>query len=119
MKNCFFIHLKINSTERLPEEIQLQDPVTEVKENEKCQVAGWGPEKNDGSDPVDQLNVVDVTVISQKACKDQIPELGANAICTGGKQTLDNGGFCKVCFIDTFVSYSKRRYNIMHNLFNK
>ncbi|KAI4829178.1 hypothetical protein KUCAC02_023239 [Chaenocephalus aceratus] len=70
-------------------------PCKEVKENEKCQVAGWGPEKNDGSDPVDQLNVVDVTVISQKACKDQIPELGANAICTGGKQTLDNGGFCK------------------------
>nr|XP_033937689.1 granzyme K-like [Pseudochaenichthys georgianus] len=89
--------IKINSkkTERLPKEIQLQDPVTEVKENEKCQVAGWGPVKNDGSNPVDQLNVVDVTVISQKACKDQIPKLGANAICTGGKQTSDNGGFCK------------------------
>ncbi|KAF3834966.1 hypothetical protein F7725_027524 [Dissostichus mawsoni] len=79
----------------LPEEIQLQDPKTDVKENEKCQLAGWGPVENNGSDHVDQLRVVDVTVISPKACKDQIPGLRANAICTGGKQTTDNGGFCE------------------------
>ncbi|KAK1896561.1 Trypsin-3 [Dissostichus eleginoides] len=85
--------IKINSRnpEDLPEKIQLQDPETDVTENEKCQVAGWGPVENDGSVRVDQLRVVDVTVISQKACKDQIPGLRANAICTGGKQ----GGFCK------------------------
>ncbi|KAK1897502.1 Granzyme K [Dissostichus eleginoides] len=85
--------IKINSRNPgdLPKEIQLQDPETDVTENEKCQVAGWGPVENDGSVRVDQLRVVDVTVISQKACKDQIPGLRANAICTGGKQ----GGFCK------------------------
>ncbi|KAK1897595.1 Serine protease 57 [Dissostichus eleginoides] len=60
--------IKINQTkpDDLPEEIQLQDPETDVKENE-----------------------------NPKACKDQIPGLRANAICTGGKQTTDNGGFCK------------------------
>ncbi|KAK1894605.1 Trypsin [Dissostichus eleginoides] len=42
-----------------------------------------------------ELRVVDVTVISPKACKVQIPELAANAICTGGKLTTDKGGFCK------------------------
>ncbi|XP_034072125.1 granzyme K-like [Gymnodraco acuticeps] len=89
--DIMLIEINPGKPEKLPEEIQLQDPETDVKENEKCQVAGWGPEKNDGSDSVDQLNVVDVTVISPKACKDQIPELLANAICTGGKQ----GGFCK------------------------
>ncbi|XP_034003724.1 granzyme K-like [Trematomus bernacchii] len=79
----------------LPKEIQLQDPETDVKENEKCQFAGWGPVKNNGSDHDDQLNVVNVTVISQEACKVQIPGLRANAICTGGKQTTDEGRFCK------------------------
>ncbi|XP_010794627.1 granzyme K-like [Notothenia coriiceps] len=85
--------IKINSQkpEKLPKEIQLQDPETDVKENEKCQVAGWGPVDNNDNRSVDQLRVVDVTVISPKACNDQIPGLRANAICTGGKQ----GGFCK------------------------
>ncbi|XP_034003728.1 granzyme K-like isoform X2 [Trematomus bernacchii] len=93
--DIMLIEIYRTKSEDLPKEIQLQDPETDVKENEKCQLAGWGPVENDGSDYVDQLNVVNVTVISPKACKDQLPGLRANAICTGGKQTTDNGGFCK------------------------
>ncbi|KAF3834965.1 hypothetical protein F7725_027523 [Dissostichus mawsoni] len=90
--DIMLIEINSRNPEKLPEKIQLQDPETE---NEKCHFAGWGPVENDGSVRVDQLHVVDVTVISQKACKDQIPGLRANAICTGGNQTTDNGGFCK------------------------
>ncbi|XP_034003721.1 granzyme K-like [Trematomus bernacchii] len=93
--DIMLIEINSGKPEKLPKEIKLQDPETDVKENEKCQVAGWGPVKNDGSDHDDQLHVVDVTVISPKACKVQIPGLRANAICTGGKQTTDKGGFCK------------------------
>ncbi|XP_034003790.1 uncharacterized protein LOC117496177 [Trematomus bernacchii] len=93
--DIMLIEIYRTKPEDLPKEIQLQDPETDVKENEKCQFAGWGPVENDGSDYDDQLNVVNVTVISPKACKDQLPGLRANAICTGGKQTTDNGGFCK------------------------
>ncbi|KAL3047600.1 hypothetical protein OYC64_021735 [Pagothenia borchgrevinki] len=93
--DIMLIEINSRKPEKLPKEIQLQDPETDVKENEKCQVAGWGPVENDGSDYDDQLNVVDVTVISPEACKVQIPGLRANAICTGGKQTTDKGGFCK------------------------
>ncbi|XP_034003725.1 complement factor D-like [Trematomus bernacchii] len=91
--DIMLIEINSKKPEKLPKEIQLQDPETDVKE--KCQVAGWGPVKNDDNDPVDKLHVVDVTVISPEACKDQIPGLRANAICAGGKQTTDEGGFCK------------------------
>ncbi|XP_034003716.1 plasminogen-like [Trematomus bernacchii] len=93
--DIMLIEIYRTKPEDLPEEIQLQDPETDVKENEKCQLAGWGPVENDGSDYDDKLHVVNVTVISPKACKVQIPGLRANAICTGGKQTTDEGGFCK------------------------
>ncbi|KAF3834964.1 hypothetical protein F7725_027522 [Dissostichus mawsoni] len=84
----------LKNPEDLPEKIQLQDPETEV--TEKCQSSWMGSRGERWICACRSAPVVDVTVISQKACKVQIPRLRANAICTGGKQTTDNGGFCKM-----------------------
>ncbi|XP_034064402.1 trypsin-1-like isoform X2 [Gymnodraco acuticeps] len=91
--DIMLIEINSKKPEDLPEKNQLQDPDKDLKE--KCQVAGWAPVDNNDIDHVDQLHVVDVTVISPKACKVQIPGLRANAICTGGEPTTDKGGFCK------------------------
>ncbi|XP_034094637.1 complement factor D-like isoform X1 [Gymnodraco acuticeps] len=92
--DIMLIEINSKKPEDLPEKNQLQDPDKDLKE--KCQVAGWAPVDNNDIDHVDQLHVVDVTVISPKACKVQIPGLRANAICTGGEPTTDKGGFCKI-----------------------
>uniref|UniRef100_A0A3P9BBV2 trypsin n=1 Tax=Maylandia zebra TaxID=106582 RepID=A0A3P9BBV2_9CICH len=58
-----------------PEEIHLQ-------ENQVCQVAGWGKTKTDANKPVDELMVVDVSVIEKQVC---------------GYGT--DKGFCQVCVL--------------------
>uniref|UniRef100_A0A3B4EYZ1 Granzyme B(G,H)-like n=1 Tax=Pundamilia nyererei TaxID=303518 RepID=A0A3B4EYZ1_9CICH len=52
-----------------------------LKENQVCQVAGWGKTKTDGK-LVDELMVVNVSVITSKNC---------------GYETTK--GFCQVCFL--------------------
>ncbi|XP_039896159.1 granzyme B(G,H)-like isoform X3 [Simochromis diagramma] len=63
-----------------------------LKENQVCQVAGWGKTKTEGK-LVDELMVVNVSVITSKNCEDQWPGLPSNVICAGGYETTK--GFCQ------------------------
>uniref|UniRef100_A0A3P9BCC1 trypsin n=1 Tax=Maylandia zebra TaxID=106582 RepID=A0A3P9BCC1_9CICH len=76
--------------------IQIPHAEINLKENQVCQVAGWGTTKTHGK-PVDELMVVDVSVIDKQVCKEQWPDLPANVTCAGGYKT--NKGFCQVCFL--------------------
>ncbi|XP_030582999.1 duodenase-1-like isoform X2 [Archocentrus centrarchus] len=72
--------------------IQLPCAEINLKENEICQVAGWGKTRT-GGETVDQLREVDVSVINPQVCREQWPGLPANVICAGGYGT--NKGFCQ------------------------
>uniref|UniRef100_A0A3P8NCP1 Peptidase S1 domain-containing protein n=1 Tax=Astatotilapia calliptera TaxID=8154 RepID=A0A3P8NCP1_ASTCA len=72
--------------------VQLPSAEIHLKENQVCQVAGWGKTKRDG-EPVDELRVVGVSVIDKQVCKKQWPGLPANVICAGGYKTTK--GFCQ------------------------
>ncbi|XP_065326845.1 duodenase-1-like [Pelmatolapia mariae] len=63
-----------------------------LNENEKCQVAGWGKIDTRGN-AVDDLRVVDVSVISPQVCWREWGGLPANVICAGGYNTPK--GFCQ------------------------
>ncbi|XP_013130916.1 granzyme B-like [Oreochromis niloticus] len=63
-----------------------------LKENEKCQVAGWGKINTNGS-VVDDLRVVDVSVISPQVCREEWGGLPSKIICAGGYKTPK--GFCQ------------------------
>ncbi|XP_004552752.3 granzyme B(G,H) [Maylandia zebra] len=86
---------------KLPEKVKLghgveiiQIPNVEInlKENQVCQVAGWGTTKTHGK-PADELRVVNVSVINPRVCEEQWPGLPANVICAGGYETTK--GFCQ------------------------
>ncbi|XP_028259714.1 mast cell protease 1A-like [Parambassis ranga] len=72
--------------------IQLPHSEITIKENEICQVAGWGMTSTN-SRPVDELRVVDVSVISREVCAEMWPGLPENVICAGGYKTTK--GFCQ------------------------
>ncbi|XP_005950120.1 granzyme B [Haplochromis burtoni] len=69
-----------------------------LKENDKCQVAGWGKINTYGS-VVDNLRVVNVSVVSPQVCQNawaqKVPgyNLPPNIICAGGYNTTK--GFCQ------------------------
>ncbi|XP_018522840.1 mast cell protease 2 [Lates calcarifer] len=63
-----------------------------IKDNEQCRVAGWGYTRTNGN-VVDDLRVVDVSIINPQVCKREWPRLPANVICAGGYGT--NKGFCQ------------------------
>ncbi|KAK9519126.1 hypothetical protein VZT92_021873 [Zoarces viviparus] len=70
-------------------------PTSEMTKQDACQVAGWGAIKTDGR-AVDDLRVVDVSIINLEDCKKQWSHLGnlpANVICAGGDKT--GKGFCQ------------------------
>ncbi|XP_074493093.1 granzyme-like protein 1 [Sebastes fasciatus] len=67
--------------------ILIPTPDLNITENEKCHVAGWGFTETSGKS-VDDLRVVDVSVINPKLCRDQLRGLPADVICTGK-------GFCQ------------------------
>ncbi|CAI5639838.1 unnamed protein product [Oreochromis niloticus] len=75
--------------------IQLPRAKINLKENEVCQVAGWGITENGA--PTNILRVVDVPVINKKVCKKQYSviniRLPINVICAGGYPT--HKGFCQ------------------------
>uniref|UniRef100_A0A3P9BA72 Peptidase S1 domain-containing protein n=1 Tax=Maylandia zebra TaxID=106582 RepID=A0A3P9BA72_9CICH len=72
--------------------IQIPHAEINLKENQVCQVAGWGKTETHGK-PVDELMVVNVSVITSKNCEEQWPGLPANVICAGGYNTTK--GFCQ------------------------
>ncbi|XP_039468817.1 granzyme B-like [Oreochromis aureus] len=63
-----------------------------LNENEKCQVAGWGKTNTYGRS-VDDLRVVDVSVISPQVCRERWGHLPPKIICAGGYKTPK--GFCQ------------------------
>ncbi|XP_026200686.1 duodenase-1-like [Anabas testudineus] len=72
--------------------IQLPESGTNIQENQQCLVAGWGMTKSRGH-IVDDLRMVDVSVINLDVCKYHWSGLPANVICAGGYGT--NKGFCQ------------------------
>ncbi|XP_063333496.1 granzyme B(G,H)-like [Pelmatolapia mariae] len=87
--------LQLSEKVRLGHRVQtVQLPPAEInlQENQVCQVAGWGKTKPDG-ESVDELRVVDVSVVKPKVCDKQWPGLPANVTCAGGYKTTK--GFCQ------------------------
>ncbi|XP_044055040.1 mast cell protease 8-like [Siniperca chuatsi] len=85
--------LKLSKEVQLDRRIQLiQLPSFEmnIKDNEKCSVAGWGLTRNGSTN---ELRVVDVSVINPQVCEEQWPGLPGNVICAGGYKTTK--GFCQ------------------------
>ncbi|XP_074491793.1 granzyme B(G,H)-like [Sebastes fasciatus] len=76
--------------------IELPETEIELKDNEKCHVAGWGLTST-GGDVVDVLQVVYVSVVNPEDCKKQWRHeeinLPDNVICAGGYGT--DKGFCQ------------------------
>ncbi|XP_031599424.2 granzyme B(G,H)-like [Oreochromis aureus] len=75
------------------ETIEIPPAEINLKENQVCQVAGWGITKTDDNKLADELMVVDVSVIDKQVCKKQWRGLPANVICAGGYETTK--GFCQ------------------------
>ncbi|XP_030288803.1 granzyme B(G,H)-like [Sparus aurata] len=73
--------------------IRLPPPDMNLQPNQLCHVAGWGETETDGR--VDDLRVVNVSVVDQKVCRRQWSNeyVPANVICAGGYKTLK--GFCR------------------------
>ncbi|KAK9519125.1 hypothetical protein VZT92_021872 [Zoarces viviparus] len=67
-------------------------PTTGMNNQDACQVAGWGAIKTDGR-AVDDLRVVDVSIINLDDCTKEWGRLPANVICAGGYGT--DKGFCR------------------------
>ncbi|XP_063323756.1 granzyme-like protein 1 [Pelmatolapia mariae] len=87
--------LKLSEKVKLGHRVKTsQIPHAEInlKENEVCQVAGWGKTKADG-ESVDELMVTSVSVIDKQVCKELWHGLPANVICAGGYKTTK--GFCQ------------------------
>ncbi|XP_026200680.1 duodenase-1-like [Anabas testudineus] len=72
--------------------IRLPESGMNIKENQRCYVAGWGKTSTQGLG-VNELRMVDVSVINLDICKAQWYDLPANVICAGGYGT--NKGFCQ------------------------
>ena len=80
--------------------IRLPPPDMNLLPNQMCHVAGWGVTEHSDERTVDDLRVVDVSVVDQKVCTRQWDEIPANVICAGGYKTRK--GFCKVRFLSVF-----------------
>ncbi|KAM7410185.1 hypothetical protein PAMA_001569 [Pampus argenteus] len=83
--------LKLSRKARKVKPIQLPKHVMEMKDEEKCRVAGWG--LITGGQPVDVLQKVDVPIINLNVCKTVWMQLPDNVICAGGYDT--DKGFCQ------------------------
>uniref|UniRef100_A0A3Q3EVX6 Duodenase-1-like n=1 Tax=Kryptolebias marmoratus TaxID=37003 RepID=A0A3Q3EVX6_KRYMA len=98
-RTTFFIlcHVCLQLSEKVPlnniiKTIPLPKPWIYLKDNQICSVAGWGKTLN--SHDVDDLQVVNVSIINPKVCQQQWNnELPPNVICAGGYNT--NKGFCQ------------------------
>lgn len=63
-----------------------------LRENVKCSVAGWG--WTSFSSAVNDLRVVNVSIINPQICKKEWGYLPSKVICAGGYNTYE--GFCQV-----------------------
>ncbi|KAG8003588.1 Duodenase-1 [Nibea albiflora] len=91
--------LKLSEKVQLDNRVQtIQLPTSEmsIRDNVKCQVAGWGKTRSNGT-TVDKLQVVDVSTINKHVCKQKWGGLPDHVICAGGYNT--NKGFCQACFL--------------------
>ncbi|XP_068582116.1 duodenase-1-like [Cebidichthys violaceus] len=88
--------LKLSTKVSLNRRVQtIPLPTSEMNQQENCQVAGWGATETGGR-AVDDLRVVDVSIINLEVCKKKWFELKpfpANVICAGGYETKK--GFCQ------------------------
>ncbi|KAM6921989.1 mast cell protease 1A-like [Xenentodon cancila] len=86
--------LKLSSKATISNNIGIiQVPVSNIKleEDQVCFVAGWGATRTKGLS-VDELRVVNVSVVSPQVCKSEWLNLPLNVICAGGSTTK---GFCQ------------------------
>ncbi|KAK9519127.1 hypothetical protein VZT92_021874 [Zoarces viviparus] len=67
-------------------------PTSGMNNQDACQVAGWGAIETGGR-AVDDLRVVDVSIINLEVCTKEWGRLPANVICAGGYGT--DKGFCR------------------------
>ncbi|KAK9519130.1 hypothetical protein VZT92_021877 [Zoarces viviparus] len=67
-------------------------PTSGMNNQDDCQVAGWGAIETDGP-AVDDLRVVDVSIINLEVCTQVWGRLPDNVICAGGYGT--DKGFCR------------------------
>ncbi|XP_050933111.1 duodenase-1 isoform X1 [Lates calcarifer] len=87
--------LKLSKEVQLGNRMQLAKiprSAANVKDNQKCRVAGWGFTRTGNGAPND-LRMVDVSIINQQVCRSRWGRLPANIICAGGYGT--NKGFCQ------------------------
>lgn len=79
--------------------IQIPKRALKLKDNLKCQVAGWG--FTETTNLIDDLKMVKVPVVNMKACRKEWSQKPAqvtlpdDALCAGGQP--GNTGFCQVC----------------------
>ncbi|XP_071342803.1 transmembrane protease serine 9-like [Trachinotus anak] len=88
--------LKLSEKAEMGNGVQLIElPTSEIQlpDNALCQVAGWGLTETSGFFGVDDLRVVDVSVINPNTCKELWYHLPDGVICAGGYGT--NKGFCQ------------------------
>ncbi|KAE8294321.1 Duodenase-1 [Larimichthys crocea] len=85
--------LKLSGEVSLGKRVQLIElPRYGTEENQKCEVAGWGLNKTRGTS-VNDLRVVDVSIINRRVCKRKWRRLPDNVICAGGYNTTK--GICQ------------------------
>ncbi|XP_059195073.1 mast cell protease 4-like [Centropristis striata] len=88
--------LKLSKKAKLDNSIRtipLPSPTENIKDNTPCRVAGWGSTRTGGA-VVDELRVVDVSTIKERACENVWgSNLPPHVICAGGFGT--NKGFCQ------------------------
>ncbi|XP_059198001.1 duodenase-1-like [Centropristis striata] len=88
--------LKLSKKAKLDNSIRtipLPSPTENIKDGTLCKVAGWGSTSTGGA-VVDELRVVDVSIIKQRVCEKMWGNnLPAYVICAGGYGT--SKGFCQ------------------------
>ncbi|XP_024136647.1 trypsin [Oryzias melastigma] len=72
--------------------IPLAEGNMNLENHQECFVAGWGLTESSNY-PVDDLRMVNVSIINQQVCLNKWINLPANVICAGGYKT--DKGFCQ------------------------
>ncbi|XP_034036735.1 mast cell protease 1A-like [Thalassophryne amazonica] len=98
LKGFDIMLLKLSRKVHLVKPIQLPKRKVQLKDKQQCHVAGWGYSKTGGT-VVDNLQVVDVSIINKKECQkawrkvERDIRLPSSIICAGAYRTKK--GFCQ------------------------